>query len=432
MTVAGEVPQDLQAEYRVPDMNEFRLPVSNLEFPCPQSGGFTGQGVHLRSASVNDADSKGAQIPDMHTFRLDAKSLDHLPQQLVLPRSQTASRVPSRVLSERSPSTNDVSNARGVQTPIMPQSMSDFKIPIDILEPVSPETSLPRGQGPQVPRVGSQKNNGSLSSFAPAASCPSMTSLAQFSNAETARTGCSEKSRVTAMREADIDLALQRISQDRTGTGSTALAEGEEHDSHSSCSTDRDDDFGDNQASTWRDETPLGESLSLMGDPQTSNFSNETTCNDGRSPQQGQVQQDVVLAEGCDAPSPSRLAGTSRLKAQSCPKLDSIQDEDAADDISDAGSLFANRGCPLSPKGEEIDAKQTFVKSASQESPGCNRLLPQRRSFLRHLLPKVAAKPSAIVPSEFSPKERTAARSIMQLFHRATRRHQIDSSAAGG
>lgn len=432
MIVAGEFPQDLQAEYRVPDMNEFRLPISNLEFPCPQSGGFTGQGVHLRSASVNDADSKGAQIPDMHTFRLDAKSLDHLPQQPVLPRSQTASRVPSRVLSERSPSTNDVSNARGVQAPIMPQSMSDFKIPINILDPVSPGTSLPRGQGRQVPRVGSQKNNGSLSSFAPAASCPSMTSLAQFSNAETARTGCSEKSRVTAMREADIDLALQKISQDRTG----AEAEGDDDcDSQSSCSTDRDDDFGDNQASTWRDETPLGESPSLMGDPQISNSSNEKACNDGTSPQQGQVQQDVVLAEGCDAPSPSRLAGTSRLKAQSYPKLDSIQDEDAADDtddISNAGSLFANRGCSLSPKGEEIDAKQKFVKSASEESPGCNRLLPQRRSFLSYLLPKVAAKPSAIVPSEFTPKEHTAARSIMQLFHRATRRHQIDSSAAGG
>lgn len=116
-------------------------------------------------------------------------------------------------------------------------TMNEFKLDISSYEFLPTENPLPRGQS----------------------RAPTFMSIpTQYSKAETWRTGRSEKARCRALRQDELEAAMQKICQDRANMETD---EDSRSDSESSCSTERDAaDFDSSRAGTFDlGYRPLGE-----------------------------------------------------------------------------------------------------------------------------------------------------------------------------
>lgn len=324
----------------------------------------------------------------MNKFKLDINSLERLPPRPPLPRSKNLSRASniSRASSkgsagERKPlqSRSAGGSPRNSRLP----NIRDFRLRINSLECLPQQPPLPRGHSRNSSRNGSVTL--SRSGFQVVSSCPTMESL-PFSSTETIRTGCSEKSRCRALRQAELDIEIQKMESARYSADVETDA-GLDGDSDSCYSTESDGDFDISRSSTFSDECPLGESpLSACrpslqeGSPAVQEESR--CCDQAPSPCDKPVLSTHLLQ---NHPALGLAEGCCHLSCKERPswtKMNCVGDKDAVGTSADSHNLAS--GFVLSDTGTSISSSSPrrsfssfwhFLRKAPTDiaSP-CNRV----------------------------------------------------------
>lgn len=167
-----------------------------------------------------------------------------------------------------------------------------------------------------------------------------------FRSNMTVRTGCSEKSRTTAMRKAELDNVLEKIAKDKEARSNSKPSDDTDSDSASSTSTNRDDINADFTRSCRTD------TFDFNYRPLGFQFDTEEDTSPGSA-----TSQDMTLGSGRSAS--KRASGVT-----SC-QLDSIKDEDSTNGDSDTGSLIVSFDQDDTGKGAypEQTKRKSFLSS---------------------------------------------------------------------
>lgn len=273
---------------------------------------------------------------------------------------------------------------------------SKMQMQVNSDELLIPQPPLPRGQplaplAPQAPVLPVLHNNASRPSFmsddtnqsrvpskkdsllVPPSSIvssarhspvPSMASLP--SRVDTIRTGCSERSRSSAMRNDELEAALATLTQDRSKMEGNA-----DSDSESCISTDQDGDFGSSRVGTFDfGDFPLGEGIL----PRCSNLGSPL---DFQSPYSSRWQSRESSKQSTTREGKMGSSQEAMRKEESLGSSKEL--------IKKAGSWIKEERGPIAHN--VLPIRETSPSHSGKEANPPKTPPKKRRSFLSYLLP---------------------------------------------